>query len=166
MRELKSRIANRETEIATKERKCDQRRGFTLIEVIVVLTLMSLIMGLGAVYFAGNSASSKIARSVREISGAVRYGRVLAAETGSVQSMIFDLDAHSYGIEGRTTRNIPADIAIRITDGLEAETNRGKHTVYMLPSGAVQGGTIVLQKGQSTVSIHPDPIVGVAVVKQ
>ena len=132
----------------------------------MVLALMSLIMGLGAVYFAGNLTSSRLAKNVRGISGTVQYGRVLAAETGMVQSIIFDLDSRFYGIEGRTARSIPADITIRMTDQFEMETTHGKHTLYLLPSGAVQGGTIVLQKGQSMAKIHPDPIVGVTVVKQ
>jgi len=132
----------------------------------VVLALMSLVMSLGAVYFAGGVGSSRMSKSVREISGAVRYGRVLAAETGVVQSLVFDLDSRSYGIEGRAPRSISAEIAIRITDQLGVEANRGKHAMYLLPSGAVQGGTIVLQNGRSVVSIYPDPVIGVTVVKQ
>jgi type II secretion system protein H len=140
--------------------------AFTLIEVVVVLALMSLMTGFGAVYFAGNVGSARITKIAREMSGAVRYGRALAAETGTVQSVVFDLDSRSYGIEGRTARSLPADVAMRINDQPGGETNRGKHAIRLLPSGAVQGGVIVLQKGRSIVTIFPDPIIGVRVVKQ
>jgi hypothetical protein len=127
---------------------------------------MSLSIGLGAVYFAGNQASSRVARAARDISGVIGHGRVLAAETGEVQSVVFDLESRAYGIEGRTPKSLPADIEMGVTDQLQGEVGRGTYSMRLLPSGGVQGGVIVLQKGQARVSIHPDPIVGVTMVKQ
>jgi type II secretion system protein H len=143
-----------------------QSRGFTLLEIIVVLAIMSLMTGLGAVYFAGNVGSSRVAKSARDVAGTIRYGRALAAESGEAQSVAFNLESRSYGIGGRTARFLPADIAMRIIDQSLGEVNRGTYSVRLLPSGAVQGGTIVLQKGRSIVSIYPDPVVGVTVVTQ
>jgi hypothetical protein len=128
--------------------------------------VMSLTVGLGAVYFAGNQTSSRVAKAAREVSGVIRHGRTLAAETGEVQSIVFDLESRAYGIEGRTPKSIPGDIAIRMTDQLQGEVSHGTYSMRLLPSGGVQGGMIVLQKGPTRFNIYPDPIVGVTVVKQ
>jgi prepilin-type N-terminal cleavage/methylation domain-containing protein len=140
--------------------------AFTLIEVIVVMALMALVTGLGAVYFAGNVGSSRVARSARDVAGTIRYGRALAAESGEARFVVFNLDSRSYAIEGRQPKVLPADIAMRVVDQLRGELSRGTHSMRLLPSGGVEGGTIVLQKGRSIVNIYPDPVVGVTVVKQ
>ncbi len=144
----------------------DSRSAFTLIEVMVVIALMAIVFGLTAVYFAGNLTSSRVAKTARDVSEVIRYGRLLAAESGNAQSVVFNLESRSYGIEGKTAKVLPADIEIRITDQFQGETSRGQHSIQLLPSGGVQGGTIILQKGRSVASVIPDPIVGVIVVKQ
>jgi type II secretion system protein H len=146
--------------------KTDRPSGFTLIEVVVVLAMMSLMAGLGAVYFAGNVGSSRISKSARDISGTIKYGRLLAAETGQIQTVVFDLEAHSYGLDGRAPMAFPDDISVRVEDRLQGEMTRGKHFIRLLPCGGVQGESVVLQKGQSIVTILPDPIIGATVVKK
>jgi general secretion pathway protein H len=140
--------------------------GFTLLEVIVVLAVMSLSISLGAVYFAGDRTSSRVAGIAREVSGVIKHGRALAAETGEAQSVVFDLESRTYGIEGRTPKRVPADIGMLIVEQFQGEISRGTYSMRILPSGGIQGGVIVLRKGQASLSIHPDPIVGVTVVKQ
>jgi hypothetical protein len=127
---------------------------------------MSLSISLGAVYFAGNRTSSRVAGTAREVSGVIRHGRALAAETGEAQSVVFDLKSRTYGIEGRTPKSVPADIGMLIVDQLQGELSRGTYSMHILPSGGIQGGMIILQKGQTRVNVYPDPIVGVTVVKQ
>lgn len=140
--------------------------GFTLLEVIVVFALMALVSGLAALYFAGSMTSSRLDKCAREMAGTVRYGRVLAAETGEIQSITIDLDSRSYRIEGRRAVTIPGDIALSITDQRGIEARHGTYYVHLLPSGTVQTGTLTLQKGRSLVSLRPDPVVGLAVMKQ
>jgi prepilin-type N-terminal cleavage/methylation domain-containing protein len=140
-------------------------RGFTLLELLVVLLLMAIITGFGAIYFAGKAGGSRTTQTAREITVALRQGRALAAETGEEQTLLVDFDSRSYGIEGKRTKVIPADIAIIISDPFQGEIGRGKYNIHLSPSGGVQGGTIHLTKGQSTTNIYLDPVVGARVGK-
>jgi hypothetical protein len=107
-----------------------------------------------------------VSATAREISGTIRYGRVLAAERGEDQTVLFDLDVKAYGIEGRPLKALPADISVKAADPVQGETSRGKWRVRLLASGGIEGDTIFLSKGGTSIAISPDPVVGVKVAKQ
>jgi general secretion pathway protein H len=142
-----------------------QSRGFTLLELLVVLVLMSIITGFSAIYFAGKAGGPRAAQTARDITGVLRQGRALAAETGEEQTLLVDFDSRSFGIEGKRTKVIPADLTIKISDPFQGEISQGKYSIHLSPTGAVQGGTIHLTKGQSTTNIYLDPVVGARVGK-
>jgi len=141
-----------------------KNNGFTLLELIMVLFLITLIIGLSAVFLGNTLPSSRFNATVRDISATVRHARSLAQTQGEVQTIILDLDTKQYGIEGRTIRDIPSDIYIKIIDPLSGEIQKGKYRFVLNAIGGAEG-TIVLWNNKRTVSIQMDPIVGTVVVK-
>jgi prepilin-type N-terminal cleavage/methylation domain-containing protein len=55
-----------------------KKNGFTLLEIIIVLALVTLILGLSSVFVAGFLPSAKANAAGREISGMIRHARSLA----------------------------------------------------------------------------------------
>lgn len=139
--------------------------GFTLLELIVVIFLISLILGLSTVFFSRALPSNRLNAAAREISATIRYARSLAQIHGEDRIVSLDLDSKSYGIEGRGTKNIPADIAIKVIDPLEGEMGSGKYRIVLNGSGGIEGGAIVLSQDQRSLRIEPDPVVGSVVIK-
>ena len=142
-----------------------KRRGFTLLEVIIVLFLISLIMGLSALYFSNSLPSVKFSAAARELSATIRYARTLALIEGKFQTLNIDLDAKRYGIEGRGYKSIDSGTTIIVLDPSAGEVRNGMYHVIFQPSGGVEGGTIVLISGKKQISIGLDPVVGTVVVK-
>jgi len=141
------------------------RQGFTLLEIIIVLFLISLIMGLSALYFANALPSSKFNATARELSATIRYGRTLAMIEGKLQILNIDLDAKRYGIEGRGYKSIDSGTTIIVLDPSVGEVRNGIYHIIFQPSGGVEGGTIVLVNGKKQISIALDPVVGSVVVR-
>lgn len=139
-------------------------KGFTLLELIMVLFLITLVVGLSAVFFANTLPSSRFNATVRDISATVRHARSLAQTLGEVQTIVIDLDSKTYGIEGRVIKDIPSDIHIKIIDPLSGEIQKGKYSFVLNAIGGAEG-TIVLWNNKRTVSIQMDPIVGIVVIK-
>jgi len=139
--------------------------GFTLLEVIIVMLLISLVIGISAVFFVNTLASSTFNTTVRDISSSIRYARSLAQLHGERKNVTIDLDARTFSIEGKGVREIPSDMNIKIVDPLHGEIFEGKYQFIANALGGVQGGTIVLWNERKTVSIQPDPIVGSVVVQ-
>ena len=142
-----------------------RRAGFTLIELIIVLFLISLMFGMSAVYFANRLPSSRFNSLVREISATVRHARSLARISGERKTLTIDLDSGKYRIEGHDEKGVPSNIIIKIKDPLSGEINKGTYRFFFNAAGDIKGGTIVLQYKKRTVDIEMDPIVGAVVVK-
>lgn len=142
-----------------------KRQGFTLIELMIVLVLISLIIGLSAVYFARSMPSIKLGAAVRELSATIRHVRTLAMNDGKFRTLNIDLDAKRYGIEGLGYKSLDPGITIMVLDPSAGEVRKGIYPLVFQASGGVQGGTIILGSGKREISIGLDPVVGSVVVK-
>jgi prepilin-type N-terminal cleavage/methylation domain-containing protein len=142
-----------------------RRDGFTLLEIMIVLFLITLVMGLSAVFFANALPSHKFNASVRELSATIRRAHTLAQLSGSRQTLSIDLDARKYGIEGRGYKSFDRDISVRVLDPFAGESRTGIHRLIFQASGVIQGETIILGARKKEIKIELDPVVGPVVVK-
>ena len=141
------------------------KSGFTLLELIIVLFLMSLILGLSTIFFANSLPSSRLNAAAREMSATIRHARHLALINGEKQTMIINLDSRYYSIEGIARKNIPSGITLKVIDPLLGEIRKGEYPIIFNATGAMEGGTIVLSTEKKTVTIQLDPVVGSVVIK-
>lgn len=140
------------------------KKGFTLLELIIVLFLITLIVGLSTIFFANLLPSSKFNSTVRDVTSTIRHARTLAQIHGKKQIVKLDLDSKKYGIEGYSMKNFPTDIQIKIVDPLAGEISEGKYQ-FIVHSVSIEGGTIVLWNNKKAVNIQMDPIAGSIVMK-
>jgi type II secretory pathway pseudopilin PulG len=159
MRKDKSEFCNLQFAI------CKPRRGFILLELIVVLFLVTLIMGIALVFFANFLPSNRLDATVRNISTTIKHARALARINNQRQIVTFDFDTKQYGIEGREIKDIPADIGVKVIDPMSGEIFQGKYRFMLYVAGNIEGGTIIVWNAKKSVSIQPDPIVGAVIIK-
>jgi general secretion pathway protein H len=141
------------------------KNGFTLLEIVIVLFLVTLILGLSTVFFAGFLPSVKLNATGREISAMIRHARSLAHMSMESQTVMINLDNRTYGIEGLKTHSIPSDALIRVMDPFSGEIIRGKYPIVFHPVGGMGGGTIILSGGKKVIQIEMDPITGAVLIK-
>jgi general secretion pathway protein H len=139
--------------------------GFTLLELIIVLFLITLILGLSAVMFANFLPSSRFDSTVRNISATIKYARSLAHINGEFQTVLIDLDAKTFGIEGRGSKDIPSDVNIKIIDPFAGEVEEGEYRFILYPGGGVEGGTVELWNAKKSARIELEPIAGTLIIK-
>ncbi|MEN6615742.1 MAG: prepilin-type N-terminal cleavage/methylation domain-containing protein [Syntrophorhabdus sp.] len=142
------------------------RRGFTLIEVMMVMILIVIILGVSAVFFANRLPSEDLNSASRDLSAMLRFARLLAKNSGEPHQVFIDLDRGRYGIPGVQTRTIPKGISIKITDPVEGEIVRGEMTITFNESGGTNWGRITLSNARKALYIDLDPVVGAVVVKR
>jgi general secretion pathway protein H len=140
------------------------RAGYTLLELIVVLMLMSLILGLSAVYFSNSLPTNRFNSATRDLAASFRQARALARIQGEKQILTFDLDNKEYGIEGRKGKTIHPDIQIKIVDPVVGDITEGKYRFIVQPLGA-GGGTIVVWDDKRKASITLDPVAGALTIR-
>jgi general secretion pathway protein H len=142
-----------------------RKNGFTLLEIIIVLSLITLILGLSTIFFAGFLPSAKLDAVVRDLSGMIRHARSLARMNMARQTVVIDLDNRTYGIEGQGVKALPPDALIRVIDPFSGEIRQGKYPIAFNPAGGMRGGTIILSRGKKTIMIQMDPITGATTLR-
>lgn len=143
----------------------DSRKGFTLLELIIVMFLISIMLAFSAVFFGNALPSGRFNATTRELAAAVRHARTLSQLNGEKQSVLIDLDSGKYGIKGRGEKKLPPDVNIKIVDPFYGEISKGKFQFVFHTAGSAEGGTIVLWNRKKTVNINIDPIVGAVVIR-
>ena len=141
-------------------------RGFTLLELIIVMTLACLVIGMGTLLFVNALPSARLGATGREISAAIRQMTMLAQNRGEDQILTINLDTRQYGPEGRPMKTLPASISVMVNDPIVGEIRYGKYPILFRASGGVEGGTVVLGYRKKVLYIQTDPVVGSVVIRQ
>lgn len=139
--------------------------GFTLLELIIVIFLITLLTSLSLPFFARSLPSSRFDATVRDVVSTIRRARILSQVNNERQTIFIDLDSKYYGIEGYGSKNIPSGINIMVIDPFLGEVRDGKHLIAFQPSWGMDIDTIVLWNDKRTARIEMDPVVGAVVVK-
>jgi prepilin-type N-terminal cleavage/methylation domain-containing protein len=141
-------------------------RGFTLLELIIVMTLVSLMFGLSTVFFANVLPSARLGAMGRELSSAIRQMELLAQNRGEDQILTINLDTRQYGPEGGVMKTFPANISVMVNDPDFGVLRYGKYPMIFRATGGVEGGTVVLGYKKKILYIQADPVVGSVMIRQ
>jgi general secretion pathway protein H len=136
---------------------CNSRRaGFTLIELIVVILIISLAVALIMPSFWGTD-KTVLKTEARHISSALRY--IYGEAAGKKQTYLFNinLDDKSWGFKGeKESRNFKMQGDIEIKDVVipsHGEISRGEVIIEFGPMGPAEPVTLHLKKGESEYTI-------------
>ena len=141
-------------------------RGFTFIEVMIVVFLMSLIVGISTIFFASTLPSAKHKAAARELVATIKYARHLAFVKNENQIISIDLDARNYFIKGRETKSIPSEISITVYDNnVNANpVRKGKYIISYDTTAGSDWSSIDLTRGEKVITIKSDPIMVAGIV--
>lgn len=147
-----------------RKSKIYSNNGFTLIELIIVLFLITLILSLSVVFFSNFLPSQQFNSTTRDIASTLKHARYLAQIQSVRQVFTIDLDSREYGIEGYNFKNIPENINIKILDPIHGEIYKGKYYFVISPTG-IETSEIVLTYKKRVATILMDPVVGTMIIK-
>jgi prepilin-type N-terminal cleavage/methylation domain-containing protein len=75
------------------------RKGFALVELLVVLIILSLVLAIGQPVFSSALSSAKGRGAVRELVNDLRYAQQMAIGTGENHYLVFDREQELYLIK-------------------------------------------------------------------
>ncbi len=141
------------------------RSGFTLLELIIVLFLITLMLGLSSVFFANTLPSGRFNATAREIAATLRQAKHLAQRKGEKQIVTIDMDTKSYGIEGQAGKTLPSGLSFKVIDPVAGERTGGSYPIAFQTTGSTEGGTVVLWNNAKVTQIYIDPVAGAVIVR-
>jgi len=138
-------------------------RGFTLIEMIVVLIIIALGMGLAVPMMEGGFDSREVRRAARQLASTMHYCRGEALATGTPQELIIDPTQNRIETTGGRWA-VLTDRAVmeRVLGG--AVLGDGAVQVLFFPNGSTSGAEVVLasrrDRSQNRLRVLLDPLIG------
>jgi len=119
-------------------------RGFTLVELMVVLVIIALIMGLFATSMSRSISAAEARAATRKMVTSLRYTRARAIIDKSEQVFRVDTDNRSYQAPGRPLITLPQGVDVTITTARSEITSEAVAGIRFFPDGGSTGGHIEL----------------------
>lgn len=118
-------------------------RGFTLLEMLVVIVLMSI--GIGVVGFGLHKGLQQAAdrQLLGQIVQALRTTRSAAIISGQPRETSFDLDRRTFQAPGKRPQQWPAEVGVQLNTAADLNA-----AVAFYPDGTSSGGNLLVFQGE------------------
>jgi prepilin-type N-terminal cleavage/methylation domain-containing protein len=142
------------------------QRGFSILELIVVLVVIGIVVAVIYPALSRGMAGFNLRASGRDVLGCLRYAREKAITEQSALKVIVDKAANTVRLadefgDGTRTLQLPSDVKIdRMALG-GREVHDGPLVIRFLSNGSSQQAEIILASARGgTLNIVTDPITG------
>jgi len=136
-------------------------RGFSLLEIMVVMVIAGLMIALVPPLFSGAVSGTKLKGSARDLAIVLRETRSQAIIRNAEQLVHLDLETPRYRVGNGKPQALPEDVVMAvqlITGATVAEMSQ--HVVRFFPDGSSSGELITLSGGNQAYHLHLNWLTG------
>lgn len=127
--------------------------GFTLVELLVVFSIMALVVGLAPIAFDRLRDSAQYRDAVRTIVSEMRSARHQAITGRGDVRFVVDLGHRTYGLDGGTRHAIPEGVQLGVTVA-DVEMRSGVAAIRFLADGGATGGSVDVVRSASGTGVR------------
>jgi general secretion pathway protein H len=128
--------------------------GFTLLEILIVLAILSLAVALAVPYLERQTSRAALAAAAQQVRAALTTARSDAITQDREVTIAGDIGG--YRLDG-VRHAFPASPGIRVEV-------RGGTRISFFPSGGTSGGELILRDANETVAIDIEALTGRAIL--
>ncbi|MFN7180804.1 GspH/FimT family pseudopilin [Hyphomonas sp.] len=115
--------------------------GYSLMELLVALTILALAMGVVSLSVSRRSPAFEMRRTASETVSLVREARLTAQSTGRAARIVFDAEARRITGPGEASVTVPEGIETSLVSSASA----GPSAIIFFPDGSSTGGKLTLE---------------------
>ena len=146
-----------ERDIANKRFR---QAGFTLLETLVVVTIMGLALGLVVTRGPMRSQALEMRAAVNDVVQGLRLARSKAIVTNSPARLTMDLTQSSFRIDNGASTALPHSLTVAMTAVSEETMGQRLAAIRFNGDGSASGGRIVLTDGPRRAQVGVDWMTG------
>lgn len=121
------------------------QRGFTLVELIVVLVIASMVLALVGTSISRSIEGAEIRTAARKMAASMRYTRTRAILDKQEQVFLVDTENRVYTAPKRTAVELPEGMNIELMTARSELTSETVGGIRFYPDGGSTGGYVKLE---------------------
>ncbi|MBL8251638.1 MAG: GspH/FimT family protein [Candidatus Competibacter sp.] len=145
-----------------------RQRGFTLLELLVVLVIAVLLVSLTPPLLSGLSGSTELRGAARQLAAGLRLARNDAVTRQREAVLTLDLAQHRFAVSGDSRKiALPESLALRLYSAQSELSSQTTGSIRFFPDGSSTGGAITVSGPKLAYRVNVDWLTGaVAIVEQ
>lgn len=137
-----------------------KQRGFTLLELLVVLAIIGLIVALVPGFVLRSQPQLDIQIAARAIADGMRQTRSDAVLHNRSQAFALDVEARVFRAGGQPPVRLGGDLALSFQTARSQLLGEGVGQIRFFPDGSSTGGLIRLMQGNARAEVRSDWLTG------
>jgi general secretion pathway protein H len=135
-------------------------RGFTLVELLVVMAIMAMVIALAVPSFNGSTASQMEA-AARSLAAGLRWTRSHAVTGNQVAELTIDLVKRQFLVPGSARmRALPSDAKLTLYTARSQVETEARGSIRFFPDGSSSGGRITVASDRLAFIVDVDWFTG------
>ncbi len=124
-------------------------RGFTLVEIVVVIGLIGLVFAVISVSVGEGLDGTRVRAASRDLAAALRYTRTQAIVKRESQALTLDVNARTYTAPGKAAVVLPKQMTMKLLTASSEQVDDGIGRIRFFADGSSTGGHIELFREQA-----------------
>ncbi len=135
-------------------------RGFTLLELLIVVALMGLLLALVPARLGGGSGA-EVRAAARGVAAGLRHARATAVGQRVEAVFQLDLTAKKFTVTGDSrVHQLPQDVELKLFTGQQEIIAEKVGGIRFYPDGGATGGRVTVSSGERKYEVDVDWMTG------
>jgi general secretion pathway protein H len=137
------------------------QRGFTLLELLVVMVVMLMILTLVPPMVAGSLPGTKLKAAARGLAAGLSQARSQAITSQRPVMLVLDVEGRRYRVAGQPREHqLPKDLELKLYTAQSELAGEGQGAIRFFPDGSSTGGRITVSYGARDYIVDVDWLTG------
>ena len=142
------------------------QRGFTLVEILVVMLVMLLVYGLLPPLFSSGVSGTELKSAARQLAAGLRKARSTAISTRRETVLALDVERRRFELSGdKQVYRLPAQVDLSLFTAQSELSSEKTGSIRFYPDGSSTGGRITIAGASRKYLVDVDWLTGRVVIQ-